>query len=267
MAHNVNVINIVIELTDNFTKILSKNELQRHPKLKLSGNGTGDRWANKKFNYTVIYSTGITRTYSENTENDYINDTLLNAFLENYRSVRNSGSISSIGNSSGIIGIFVHSVKQNIETRNIRANIKKEIKSRMCAMCDSYKEVECDHKNDLYNDKRVLILEEQSEEDFQPLCRRCNLQKRQHCIKEKETNKLYSGKQSQRYRSCTFEFPWEKKNFDINDPDCKKDTFWYDILEFDRKVHLYSIYWPIIKKIKCRKKGRGIKVQYLLDVL
>lgn len=267
MSSNI-IVNTVIELTDNFTKILSRDELQRHPKLKLSGNGTGDRWANKKFNYTVIYPNGKTRTYSENEESDYIDETLLNNFLENYKNEGISGSgIRGNCSGSGIIGIFPHSVKQNIETRNIRADIKKEIKSRMCAMCDSYKEVECDHKNDLYNDKRVLILEEQLLEDFQPLCRRCNLQKRQHCVKEKETNKLYSGKQVQRYKSYLFEFPWEKKNFDINDPDCKKDTFWYDILEFGRKVHLYSIYWPSIKKIKCRKKGKGVKVQYLLDVL
>lgn len=267
MSSNI-IVNTVIELTDNFTKILSRDEIQRHPKLKLSGNGTGDRWANKKFNYTVIYPNGKTRTYSENEETDYIDKTLLNNFLENYKNESSSGS-GIRGNCSGssIIGIFPHSVKQNIETRNIRADIKKKIKSQMCAMCDSYKEVECDHKNDLYNDKRVMILEEQLEEDFQPLCRRCNIQKRQHCIKEKETNKLYSGKQSQRYKSYKFEFPWEKKNFDINDPDCKKDTFWYDILEFGRKVHLYSIYWPSIKEIKCRKKGRGVKVQYLLDVL
>lgn len=243
MSSNI-IVNTVIELTDNFTKILSRDELQRHPKLKLSGNGTGDRWANKKFNYTLIYTNGKTRTYSENGESDYIDDTLLNTFIENYKNELSS---------SGIIGIFPHSVRENIETRNIRADIKKKIKSQMCAMCDSYKEVECDHKNDLYNDKRVMVLEEQLLEDFQPLCRRCNLQKRQHCVKEKTTNKLYSGKQSQRYKSYTFEFPWEKKNFDINDPDCKKDTFWYDILEFDRKVHLYSIYWPSIKKIKKKR--------------
>lgn len=192
----------------------------------------------------VIYTNGRTKTYSENGENDYIDDTLLNTFLENYQNEL------SICRSSGIIGIFPHSVRANIETRPIGAVIKKKIICKNCAMCGCSADIVCDHKNDLYNDKRVLILEEQSEDNFQPLCRHCNLQKRQICKEERRTNKLYSGKQAQRYKSYLFEFPWEKKNFDINDPDCKKDTFWYDILEFDRKVHLYSIYWPSIKKIK-----------------
>lgn len=52
MSSNI-IVNTVIELTDNFTKILSRDELQRYPKLKWSNNGLGDRWATKKFNYTV----------------------------------------------------------------------------------------------------------------------------------------------------------------------------------------------------------------------
>ena len=65
-------------------------------------NGIGDRWANKKFNYTVIYSKKI-RLYSENND-DIIPLELLNKFLEN-----NSGN--------GIIGIFVHSKRTNTQKK------------------------------------------------------------------------------------------------------------------------------------------------------
>lgn len=35
-------------------------------------------------------------------------------------------------------------------------------------------------------------------------------------------------------------FPWEYKNFDVDDINCKKDTYWYDPVEFYRKVYIYT---------------------------
>ena len=41
---------LVMRATDNFTKILSTNEIKnKYPKLYWGGNGVGDRWANKKY--------------------------------------------------------------------------------------------------------------------------------------------------------------------------------------------------------------------------
>jgi len=64
---------MVIQATNNFTKILSINEIkEKYPKLHWKGgNGVGDRFANKKFNYTVIYSNKKIKKYSEN-EDDLI---------------------------------------------------------------------------------------------------------------------------------------------------------------------------------------------------
>jgi hypothetical protein len=51
---------LVIEVSDNFKKIISTSEIkERYRELYWGGNGIGDRWANKKFNYTVIYSKKI----------------------------------------------------------------------------------------------------------------------------------------------------------------------------------------------------------------
>jgi len=233
---------LVIEATNNFTKILSTIEIkEKYSELYWGGNGVGDRWASKKFNYSVIYSKKKPCLYSENND-DKIPQEILEKFLKN-----NKGN--------GIIGIFVHSKRTNNQNRQIRKNIHKEITNLSCVVCGTQKTI-CDHKNDLYNDERVLNLKTQLMTDFQPLCNHCNLQKREICKIEKKTMKLYSAKNIQRYKIYPFEFPWEKKVFDINDIYCKDETYWFDPVEFDRKIYYYSIYViPIINEIKNKFKS------------
>ena len=158
---------IVIRATENFTKILSTKKIkEEYTELYWGGNGVGDRWANKKFNYSVIYNKKQPSLYSEN-DDDKIPNEILNEFLQS-----NKGS--------GIIGIFVHSKRINIQQRPISKHIHKNITSLSCVVCGTRNTI-CDHKNDLYNDSRVLSLETQLISDFQPLCNHCNLQKRQIC--------------------------------------------------------------------------------------
>jgi hypothetical protein len=64
-------------------------------------------------------------------------------------------------------------------SRVIRKDIIKHYKNISCANCGSNSELQCDHKNGLYNNPRVLNLETQTLDDFQSLCRHCNCQKRQ----------------------------------------------------------------------------------------
>jgi 5-methylcytosine-specific restriction endonuclease McrA len=216
----------VVQVTSNFTKILSTNEIKNsHPELYWGGNGVGDRWASKKFNYSVIYAKKQPSLYSEN-DDDKIPTDLLNEFLQTNKGV-------------GIIGIFVHSRRTNIETRPIYKNIHKKITSLSCVICGTHDTI-CDHKNDLYNDERVLNTNTQLISDFQPLCNHCNLQKRQICKIEEQTQKIYSAKNIQRYQFYPFEFPWEKKVFDRNDIYCKNGTYWFDPVEFDKNIHYYS---------------------------
>ena len=242
-----NITELVILATNNFTKILSTSEIkEKYGKLYWGGNGVGDRWANKKFNYSVIYSNKKPRLYSEN-DDDKIPTDIIDEFLQ-----MNKGT--------GIIGIYVHSIRKNITTRPIEPNISKKITSLSCVICGTHDTI-CDHKNDLYNDKRVLNSKTQLISDFQPLCNHCNLQKRQVCITEAETNKIYSAKNIQRYKVYLFEFPWEKKIFDINDINCKTDTYWFDPVEFDRKIYYYSAcVIPIIKEIKYKIKTNKLKL-------
>ena len=138
-------------LSENFTKIIHVNDLKETP-LYWGGNGVGDRFANKKFNYSVVYNKGKYKTYSENTT-DKINDEALLNFQELY--------IIPLKN-AGIMGIFIHSKRNNIQKRPISKEIDKIIKLRSCVVCGSSSEIITDHKNDLYNDERVLNVKTQN---------------------------------------------------------------------------------------------------------
>jgi hypothetical protein len=238
---------LVIDATNNFTRILSTSEIkEKYQSLYWGGNGIGDRWANKKFNYSVIY-TKKTRLYSENSE-DVIPKYLLDEFL-------------NIKGGAGIIGLFVHSKRLNNQRRPIEKHIHKEITRMSCVVCGTNDTI-CDHKNDLYNDERVLDVKTQIMEDFQPLCNHCNLQKRQICRFEQDNERIYSAKNIQRYKIYDFEFPWEKKNYDKLDIHCKTDTFWYDPVKFDTNIYCYYRYViPIITEIKYKiKKNKLILI-------
>jgi len=230
---------LVKRLSNNYTTIISRTEIRKHKSLDWGDNGIGDRWVKKKFNYTVIYNKKE-KQYSENE-----NDTIPNDCLEVFRK-SNKGS--------GIIGIFVHSLRENIITRPIRTDILDKIRSQSCVSCGSNSSIICDHKNDLYNEDSVLVSKTQKLDDFQPLCNHCNLQKREVLKKEVEKSKLYSAKNLAKYKLFPFEFPWEKKLFDKRDKNTKKDTYWYDPVEFNRKIYLYTTLLPVLKEIKRKTK-------------
>jgi hypothetical protein len=249
---NESIDNLVIQATNNFTKILSTKEIkEKYKKLYWGGNGVGDRWANKKFNYSVIYSKKQPVLYSEN-DYDEIPQNLLDIFLENIKLSKCS--------LNGIIGIFVYSKRINNKKRPINKDIHKKITSLSCVVCGTHNTI-CDHKNDLYNDNRVLIIETQLISDFQPLCNHCNLQKRQICKIEEQQKKIYSAKNIERYKIYPFEFPFEKKNFDKTDINCKYGTFWFDPVEFDKNIYYYSSFIiPIINEIKHNIKINKLKI-------
>ena len=136
-------------------------------------------------------------------------------------------------------------------SRPIRKDIDAFFKKQRCVICGCNSDLTTDHKNDLYNDWRVLDSKTQILDDFQCLCRHCNLQKRQINKEEKRNRKVFSAKSLSRFKFYEFEFPWEKKVFDECSVDCKLDTYWYDPVEFEYKIHLYNLYRiPINKMVK-----------------
>jgi hypothetical protein len=251
-------VSLVRTLSNDFTKIISRDECSKYKEINWGNNGVGNRWCNKMFCYSTIKANKYT-LYNDLQGKADIDEQKIKNFQKSF--------IKSHNIKQGIIGIYVHYElsQQNIDDmkRPIKDEIKSKIKSFPCVNCGTTSETVCDHKNDLYNDNRVLCKDTQTEDDFQCLCNRCNLLKRQVCKVEKETNNLYSAKNIPKYKAFDFPFPWEMKHFDISDYNLKKDTYWYDPIEFNNKVYMYAtITIPIIKEIKRKvSKGTITKVQ------
>jgi hypothetical protein len=212
MVKKTELITLIKKISDSYKKIIPRNEIAKYPEIDWGNNGIGDRFACKAFNYTVIKKSGEFKTYSDNEE--VIEQKDITEFIKTVDSTLR-----------GIIGIKIHSLKTKKLSRPIRDDIKEYYKTQCCVVCGSTSDLVCDHKNDLYNDPRVLNIKTQKLEDFQSLCTHCNLQKRQVCKKEKETNTIYSGKNIPML--SVFEIP-ETNN--------KNDSFWHDPIIYCKKI-------------------------------
>ena len=99
--------------------------------------------------------------------------------------------------------------------RYIRIDIKTELleKYRYCIHCGIHKNLCIDHKNDMYNDARVLNEKTQVEDDFQVLCNKCNKDLKHHISnrKEKLTKQLHSVKDFGYFPNDIFEYPLQGK--------------------------------------------------------
>jgi hypothetical protein len=173
---------MVINATENLTKILSVEEIQKkYTKLYWGGNGVGDRWANKIFNYTLIYANHTTKLHSEYND-DLIPKIVFNEFLSNRNNIKTK--------SKKVIGIYAHSIRKNKVNITINKSIRKEIVKLSCIVCGTSKTI-CDHKNDFYNDDRVLNPKLQTTDDFQPLCEHCKFRKPKKNKKNYTLQKIY----------------------------------------------------------------------------
>ena len=109
-----------------------------------------------------------------------------------------------------------------------------------CVVCGSKTALCTDHKNDLYNDPRVLNRETQTHEDFQCLCTHCNLQKRRIAVLTKQTNKRYGATNIPQFAFLGVDFIEGDETFDPVDPNAMVGTYWYDpVLFLKRAVEIY----------------------------
>jgi hypothetical protein len=229
----------VVAVSQNYTRIVSFPILEQN-NLGWGKNGVGDRWAGKLFNYTVVYANGKTRRYSQ-TDTDVISMEIITEF------------ITTTPKQTGIIGIFVHSIRSDCTNRPIRKDIRDSFKNCGCVVCGNKSNTICDHKNDLYNDPRVLNTTTQTADDFQCLCNSCNLQKRSIAIKETADEKIYSAANIPMFANISI-FPWEKRAYDKTDPTCKIGSYWYDPVAFMRNYTLYTRYvMPVVIELRRRR--------------
>ena len=87
--------------------------------------------------------------------------------------------------------------------------------------------IEVDHKNGMYDDLSNISLEDQKEDDFQPLSRPANLAKREHCKKCKDSGKRYDARQ------LGYKEGWIVG--DENTSTCV-GCYWFDPLRFNKEI-------------------------------
>lgn len=127
------------------------------------------------------------------------------------------------------VGFF----KDNTYSSYIDPEIKRKISKKRCVVLGT-SNPECDHKNGMKNEARVMENEDQKFSDFQPLSKAANDAKRQYCKECKRTGKRYDAKLLG--YPISFYKGGSTHNFE---EDACVGYFWYDPIEF--RKHLKGI--------------------------
>jgi 5-methylcytosine-specific restriction endonuclease McrA len=142
--------------------------------------------------------------------------------------------------SNTVIAIRTIGYDKEIFEGNIKRSIRKNIKDyhykKGCVVCGCFSNLVIDHKNDLYNDKRVLNTKTQKLSDFQCLCTHCNLQKRQVCKRTKKLGLRYGATNIESLKIFGIDFISGDETIDFNDNNALKGTYWYDPVEFMKYI-------------------------------
>jgi hypothetical protein len=125
--------------------------------------------------------------------------------------------------------------EDNNNSRSIRQDIKNFYKNKSCVSCGTTSSIECDHKNGLLNDQRVLNIHTQTIDDFQPLCSHCNKVKRESIKKMKNEHKRQSIKLIPQFEHYIVDFISGNEIYNENDINAMVGTYWYDPKEFQKK--------------------------------
>lgn len=126
------------------------------------------------------------------------------------------------------------------KTRYIRPDIRAYYKNKSCVSCGTNSNIEIDHKNGLYNNPRINNVSTQTIEDFQPLCKHCNDVKRQTYVWQNKNNKRHPATLIPKYAHFGVDYVEGDASFDPTDPDAMVGTYWYDPVEFQKKLHQHT---------------------------
>lgn len=230
MYNKNNVDTIILEvkrLTNDFQDILDKNDAINLGIFKQSGNGSGDRQQICKIFYTTYIYNGKTlpRTYP-----NYYIPSDLDLFKDKIDNFKNKCSYIK---GTGIIGFIIHQLNTDKNNnRPIRDDIKKHYQQIPCVVCNSKSNLICDHKNDLYNDPRVLNSKTQTLDDFQSLCNSCNLRKRAISNQTILENKRFGATRIKQFEIFGIDYIVGDETFDKDDINAMVGTYWYDPVYF-----------------------------------
>ena len=211
---------------DNETRFVNVNEFVGEYVSLQCGNGGGwcrlDGQLGKKHKVVTVKKNGGMR-FSRNCSEEDKARVVLPADFVKHKSVNSIALIKIIG-----------PYDASSSTRAIRTDIKAAFKDSVCVVCGTGKP-EIDHKNGLYNDPRVLSTKTQRVEDFQPLCKHCNDQKRQIHKWQDENCRRYPATKIPMFRNHSIDFVEGDEKYDPNDPNAMVGTYWYDPVEFIKK--------------------------------
>ena len=223
----------VNEITNNHGNILSIENAQKLGLHGGPGNGSGDRTKiSKMYVNTTIYGSGrepmtYPKCYDEHielTEEDKI-------MIEEYKKKRKDNKVKC---GQGVIGFIIQGENKDEQIkRPIHKDIKKFYSMCPCVKCGAKKTI-CDHKNDLYNDQRVLNIHTQTKDDFQSLCTHCNLRKRAVALKRDKEKKRQPPTPDILAINGDINFTQGGENYDSNDPNALVGTYWYDPIAFGK---------------------------------
>jgi hypothetical protein len=130
----------------------------------------------------------------------------------------------------------IFGIKSADSKRPIRTDIKEHYKKEPCCACGRTTELVCDHKNDLYNDPRVLNTKTQTLDDFQSLCNSCNLLKRQVSKDAIKSGKRYGATNIPAMKVFGIDFISGDETFIVTDINAMVGTYWYDPIAFNNGI-------------------------------
>ncbi len=137
---------------------------------------------------------------------------------------------------TSIMLIKICGLQELSASRPIRTDIRKVLVTQPCVVCGTNSQIEIDHKNGLYNDPRVLNSKSQLIDDFQALCKHCNDQKRQTCVWQKKHNQRYPASKIPQLALFGIDFVEGNETFSETDINALVGTYWYDPVEFMKKI-------------------------------
>lgn len=124
------------------------------------------------------------------------------------------------------VGFFT----DNTYSSYIDPEIKKIIQSQRCVILGT-SNPECDHKNGMKNEDRVMQNENQQLSDFQPLSKAANDAKRQFCIECKQSGIRYDAKKL----GYPISYYYGEARHNMEENACI-GCFWYDPIEFRKHL-------------------------------
>lgn len=224
----------ILEITNDHISILAVEkamELNLHDGPK---NGKGDRSKlHDMYILTVIYGNKRSpmtypKCYEEHIELNEENMEM----IEEYKKKRIEEGLEC---GQGVIGFIIHGDNEDKKIiRSIRQDIKEFHSHFPCVKCGNKKTI-CDHKNDLYNDPRVLDINTQTKDDFQSLCNGCNLRKRAVSLKRDKEKKRQPPTPDILSINGGIEFTKGDETYNPQDVNALVGTYWYDPIQFGKE--------------------------------